>query len=416
MPTVVVAASHAAQLADDLIRAGVTVRATVAPEQLAAGAAAGLLTGVDALVLEATAHALTPELVQACDRAGARIVPLCAGDDARRAAAFGLGPVLPADADAWTIAEILAAPAAAPAPVAPATAGQIITVWGPHGAPGRSTLAIEIASELSRGGRRVGLLDADSHAPSLALLLGLADEGPGFAAACRQAERGVLDAAELDRISTPVPVRDGTVAVLPGINRPGRWPELGERRVSAALGACRDWAEYTVVDAAAALESDEEIVSDLTDGPRRNAAALAALRAADRIVAVLSADPVGVARFLRGYGELRAVVGATPIAVIANKVRPGALGMDARGQIRRTLERFAGIRDVWFVPLDVRGVDAALLAARPMADIAPKSALPLAVRRFAADAIAPPLVLTRAEQRKMRTRPRVRVAQGVTAP
>ena len=416
MPTVVVAASRAAQLADDLIRAGVAVRAAVAPEHLLTGAAQGLLTGVDALVLEATAHTLTAELVQACDGLAVRIVPLCTGDDARCAASFGLAPVLPADADAWAIAETLTAPAAAPSPAGTVPRGQVITVWGPHGAPGRSTLAIEIASELSRGGRRVGLVDADSHAPSLALLLGLADEGPGFAVACRQAERGALDPAELDRICTPVPVRDGSMSVLPGINRPARWPELGERRVSAALGVCRDWAEYTVVDAAAALESDEEIVSDLTDGPRRNAAALAALRAADRIVAVLSADPVGVARFLRGYSELRAIVGAAPIAVVANKLRPGALGVDARGQVRRTLERFAGIRDVWFVPHDTRGVDAALLAARPMADVAPKSAVPLAVRRFAAEAIAPPLVLTRAEQRKMKTRPRMRVAEGVAAP
>jgi len=36
-----------------------------------------------------------------------------------------------------------------------------------------------------------------------------------------------------------------------------------------------------VVDVAAPLESDEEIMSDL-DGPRRNAATRAALRAADR--------------------------------------------------------------------------------------------------------------------------------------
>ena len=39
------------------------------------------------------------------------------------------------------------------------------------------------------------------------------------------------------------------------------------------------------------LERDEEIVSDL-DGPRRNAATLAALAAADLVVAVVAADPV----------------------------------------------------------------------------------------------------------------------------
>lgn len=417
--TAVVLAASAPRLADDLVRAGVDVLAVLAPQHPAAGAADGLLDAADALVLDATEHTLTAGVVAACDRAAVRIVPLCATDaDARRAAAFGLDPTLPAEADAWTIAEALAArtAAAATAPAVPAPPAQLVTVWGPAGAPGRSRIAVELAAELSRGGRRVGLVDADTHAPSIALMLGLADEGPGFAAACRQVERGGLDAIELDRIATAVPVGDGAVSVLPGINRPSRWPELRDRRVSAALETCRGWVEHTVVDAAAPLERDEEIVSDLTDGPRRNAATLAALRAADRIVAVLAADPVGVARFLRAYSELRAIVGTTPISVVANQARPGALGIDAHGQVRRTLERFAGIRDVWFVPQDVRTVDAALLAARPVAEGAPKTALTLAVRRFAADAIAPPRATTRAERRRMRVRGRVRTASEAVAP
>ena len=240
----------------------------------------------------------------------------------------------------------------------------MIAVWGPAGSPGRSTIAIELAVELARGGRHVGLVDADSHAPSIALALGLADEAPGFAAACRQSELGGLDARELTRISAPI--GSTGVDVLTGLNRPSRWPELSRSRVTAALAACREWADYTVVDVAAPLERDEEIVSDL-DGPRRNAATLAALRAADLVVAVAAADPLGVSRFLRAYPELRATIGATPVAVVANRLRPGALGIDARGQVRRTLDRFGGITDVWFVPTDPRAADAALLAARPIA-------------------------------------------------
>ncbi|MFT4219392.1 MAG: hypothetical protein QM611_02570, partial [Microbacterium sp.] len=243
------------------------------------------------------------------------------------------------------------------------------------------------AAELARGGQRAALVDADSHAPSLALALGLADEGPGFAAACRQSERGGLDRAELERISTPVRVAGGTVGVLTGINRPSRWPELTEARVAAALDACRDWADHTVVDVAAALERDEEIVSDL-DGPRRNAATLAALAAADAVVAVLSADPLGASRFVRGHAELRAIVGATPITVLANKLRPGALGIDPRGQIRQTLDRFAGVSQVSFLPLDPRSADAAMLSARPVAEVAPRSPFALAMRRVAEDVAA----------------------------
>jgi Flp pilus assembly CpaE family ATPase len=70
-------------------------------------------------------------------------------------------------------------------------------------------------------------------------------------------------------------------------------------------------------------------------------------------------------------------------------MRPGTLGMDARGQVRRTLERFAGIEDVWFVPLDPRSVDAAVLAARPVAETSPRSPLSAAVRRVVGEAVAP---------------------------
>ena len=86
-----------------------------------------------------------------------------------------------------------------------------------------------------------------------------------------------------------IPLGGTGVQVLTGINRPSRWPELSEKRVTAALAVCRDWAEHTVVDVSASLERDEEIMADL-EGPRRNAATLAALRSADLVVAVAHTD------------------------------------------------------------------------------------------------------------------------------
>lgn len=390
-------------LAAALEREGIevlTVVASAAPAALAADRMpvpgdddlAAALAAADAIVLHADRISLTAGIVGLCDRRTVRIVPLCENPaDERLAEAFGLAAPLPIDIEPWRLAEALTEPPRLAERrtgevSAARTSPRIIAVWGPGGAPGRSTLAVELAVELARGGRHVGLIDADTHTPSIALQLGLADEGPGFAAACRQAELGGLDPAELTRISSPLG-RSG-VDVLTGLNRPSRWPELADSRVTAALGVCRDWADYTVVDVAAPLERDEEIVSDL-GGPRRNAATLAALQAADLVVAVAGADPVGVARFLRAHAELRATIGITPVVVVANRLRPGALGIDARGQVRRTLDRFGGIQQVWFIPSDARSTDAALLAARPVAEVAPKSPLTLAVRRVVGEAIAP---------------------------
>ena len=357
--------------------------AAAALDAMAAPEAAELLAELaraDLLIVEGQAATLTAELVAACDRLSVRIVPLCVRtSDRRLAASLGLAAHDP-DAPA---AELLASPPSS-VPAEP-TGGRVITVWGAQGAPGRTTLAIEVACALSSADHRVALVDADSHAPSLALAIGLADEGPGFAAACRQAERGTLTVAELSRIASTL----ADVDVLTGLNRPGRWPELSHARVLAALEACRGWVDDTVVDTAASLERDEEIVSDLVDGPRRNAATLAAVEAADVVLAVVAADPVGVSRFVRNWPELRAAAGTTPVRVVVNKIRAGALGVDARGQVRRTLERYTGVTDVSFVPWDARGTDAALLAARPIAHVAPRSAVPTAVRRLVAESLAP---------------------------
>ena len=403
---------HGSALADELTQDGIAVVAVVAASALADVAddlarsadptLVGALEAADAVVLEVSRGTLTSPVVALCDRNAVRIIPLSGSPaDDRIASAFGLEPALSRDVAGWEIAERLAAPPAPSSSEVPDEPGaasgppRLIAVWGPAGAPGRTTVAIELAVELARGGRHVGLVDADSHAPSIALALGLADEAPGFAAACRQSELGGLDARELTRISAPI--GHSGVDVLTGLNRPSRWPELSESRVAGALGTCREWADHTVVDVAAPLERDEEIMSDL-DGPRRNAATLSALRSADLVVAVAAADPLGVSRFLRAYPDLRATIGSTPVAVVANRLRPGALGIDARGQVRRTLDRFGGVHDVWFVPTDPRAADAAILAARPIADVAPRSSIPQAVRRFVGEAVAP------APQRLRRTR------------
>lgn len=379
MTAVVVAIPQprAGELAAELALEGVDVLAIVSPTP-----SLEIPLGTEAIVVPATRAGLSAELIDVCDRAGVRILAL-GGADSRLRGRLGLSAALRPEAAGWEVAAALAAETDA-VPHPPSTLPhRVIAVWGPHGAPGRSTLAIQLAVELSRTGRRTALVDADTVAPSLALLLGLSDDAPGVAAACRRAERGALDAAELTRLATTVTTGGGDIEVLPGINRPSRWPELSAARLSATLGACRDWIEETVVDVADAFDADDEVTYDLA-GPRRHAATSASLNEADLIIAIASADPLGISRFVRDHAELRRLTAPTPVIVVVNQVRPGPLGIDARGQVRRTLERFAGITDVVFLPFDQRAADAALLHARPMTDVAPRSPFAAAVRRLAA--------------------------------
>ncbi|MFC9985828.1 CpaE family protein [Microbacterium keratanolyticum] len=372
-------------LLDDLPLAGAEVITSLTPDTLTG---AGLdLPDADALILPADPALLHPALLAACDRAGLRILLLGDGDPAERLARrHGLHPPLPADSNAWQIVEALQSERRS-IPVIPQD-GLLLAVWGPHGAPGRTSLAIELSAALAAREGRVALIDADTYAPAIALLLGLTDDGPGIAAACRRAELGSLDAPELSRLAVPLETNAGTVEVLAGLNRPTRWPELSAERLRATLLACRSWAAHTVIDVAPPLDADEELLSDL-QVPRRNAATRTVLEEADQVFAVTSADPLGIARFVRAHAEVRAHIGSTPMTVLVNRVRTGPLGIDARGQIRRALDRFSGITDVQFLPDDPRALDAALLHSRPVADVVPRAPFASAVRRLANGVSAP---------------------------
>lgn len=389
-------------LVDDLPLAGAEIVASLSPDALAV--AEQDLPDADALVLPADPSVLRAALLAACDRAGLRVLLLGDGDAAQRLARrHGLQPPLPAESSAWQIVEALQSERRSSP--APHQDGLLLAVWGPHGAPGRTTLAIEVSAALAAREGRVALVDADTYAPAIALLLGLTDDGPGIAAACRRAELGSLDTPELSRLAVPLETNAGTVEVLAGLNRPTRWPELSAERLRATLLACRSWAAHTVIDVAPPLDADEELLSDL-QVPRRNAATRTVLEEADQVFAVTSADPLGIARFVRAHAEVRAHIGSAPMTVLVNRVRTGPLGIDARGQIRRALDRFSGITDVQFLPDDPRALDAALLHSRPVADVVPRAPFASAVRRLANGVTAPTTAEAVPLRRERRRSPR----------
>ncbi|WP_150306892.1 AAA family ATPase [Planctomonas psychrotolerans] len=286
--------------------------------------------------------------------------------------------------------------------VAGHTRGTVIAVWGPTGAPGRTTIAITIAAEIAATGATVVLADADTYGGAVAPALGLRDEAPGFAAACRLAGAGRLTRAELMRIGQRYSSTTCAFWVLTGIGRPGRWPELSADRVTKSIEACREWAEYVVIDTGFSLESDEEISSDLF-APRRNAATNAALRAADRIVAVGAADPIGLARFLRAHVDLLELLDGQRVSVLINRVRAGVIGLNPGGQVTQTLSRFGGIHDPVLVPDDPAATDAALLSGSILRDVAPRSPALGSVSAFVrADVLPPATLRTRRRARHQR--------------
>jgi MinD-like ATPase involved in chromosome partitioning or flagellar assembly len=246
--------------------------------------------------------------------------------------------------------------------------GTIIAVWGPAGAPGRTTVALGVASELARLGRSTVLVDADTYGGCIAQSLSLLDEAPGLAAATRSADQGSLDLAALARLA---PEASSGMRVLTGIPKAERWPELRAAALEHVLTLTRRLARFTVIDCGFSLEDDEELSYD-TLAPRRNAATLTSLAVADQVLAVGSGDPIGLQRLVRGLQELGTVASPSPTVVI-NRVRASAVGPRPESRIREVLIRFAGIDDPRFIPDDPASLDGAVLTGQSLAEAAPDS-------------------------------------------
>ena len=78
-------------------------------------------------------------------------------------------------------------PAPNPATERRRRSGRLVAVWGPTGAPGRTSVAVALADEAARSGTDTLLVDADTYSGSAAATLGVLDEASGLALACRAA-------------------------------------------------------------------------------------------------------------------------------------------------------------------------------------------------------------------------------------
>ncbi|HET7762116.1 MAG TPA: hypothetical protein VFL46_07120, partial [Phycicoccus sp.] len=336
---------------------------------------------------------------------GVRVAGLVAGDDEegdRRLRQLGVATILRPGDDAEAVASALTALAGATTshpgvPLAPdpldafdpsdddgdegaAVPSPVTVVWGPTGAPGRTTVAVTLAAQLAAGGVRTLLVDLDTWGACVAQVLGMVDEAPGVAAAARASEQGGLDAPALARLAPEVVPR---LRVLTGLPRADRWPELRAGAVEDVLRLARGVAEHVVVDTGFAVEDDEELSYD-TAAPRRNAATLTALEAADHLVVVGAADPVGLQRLVRAVQDVAVLPSPRP-TVVVTKVRASVAGRRPERAIADVLRRFAGMDAVRFLPWAPDECDAALLAGRSLVEVAPKADLTVAVGELAAD-------------------------------
>ena len=269
--------------------------------------------------------------------------------------------------------------------------GRVICVWGPAGAPGRTTVAIGIADECANSGLHTILIDADTWAPSISLALGLADDGVGLASACRRALTGALDVRSFQSLLRPLNDR---LTVLTGIGRADRWTEVRRSAFLNVLQRACAQAVVVVIDCGSPLESDEELLFD-TSAPRRNAATFVALEQATNIVVVGSADPIGLVRLVNGLSDLRDLELGAEVHVVANRVRESMLGRHPQDSVADVLSRHAKLERVWCIPQDSAAMDHAIREGCTLSEIGDSSPARLAMAALVGEITAQVSVIPR---------------------
>jgi len=256
--------------------------------------------------------------------------------------------------------------------------GTIVTVWGTHGAPGRSTIAFNLAALAAQQGQQVCLIDADTYAPSLDALMALEDTGSGLAILCSDADRAQLDEKKAGAIMERVPLKNGTFDFLSGITSSSRWPEVRARAFAEVLEWLKHRYDLVICDVAAPIEVDEELTFD-GPAPRRNAATLTALACADRVIALGEADVIGLPRLINLAREVQSrpdlFAPETDVQYWLNRSRREAAGFNPEAKMRDNWARYLSVPLTGVIPYERKVMDRLRRNGEALLEVSPRHAV-----------------------------------------
>ncbi|MGA9103052.1 AAA family ATPase [Aeromicrobium sp.] len=326
----------------------------VAPSAASAALVATELPGLDA------------DAVFRLERDGVRVIGL---GDVDRCRALGIDVQGEPGALEQAVAD--AGRPSGPEAAAERAGARTIAVWGPSGAPGRSTVAASLAASLAHRGHDTVLVDADTYGGSIAQMLAMLDEVSGLMAACRAANQG-----RVHEVSDHLLDVEPRLRLLSGIPRADMWPQVRPGALELVMRRLQMDADVIVADCASPIEPGEGAA-----GAGRNHVTRHVLSSADAVLVVGRADPVGLARLVRALHDLSDVVAVEP-TVAVNLLRP-SLGWSEQ-DVASTLTRLTGIEPATFIPADVSALDLAVMRGQLPRVAAPSSPFVAAVDDVAA--------------------------------
>lgn len=237
------------------------------------------------------------------------------------------------------------------------TNAKLVSFCSPLGSPGKSSLACAIATELSDSGKRVLVIDADTYAPSIDVLLGLNDHPAGLAAACRLVSQERFDLEQLQRLSVELDVGGNQLMVMTGLSSSSRWAEVTPQKLCQIIDVAKPHFDYILLDVASCIEGQ---IASPQSSVERNSISRWAISNSDQVLVISGADPVSIARYLDFMSQMGDLKPAGEVLTIVNRLRTSVLGSSAKQQIVETVSSLGQLQVAGFVPDDAAAADAAL--------------------------------------------------------
>jgi MinD-like ATPase involved in chromosome partitioning or flagellar assembly len=225
----------------------------------------------------------------------------------------------------------------------------LISVWGNHSAPGRTTVAINTAFCLARANQPTLLLDLDSIAPSIASTLSIVSEIPGISSTIHDAMYGKLSKSNFDKNIFQV---SHNLHVMTGISNSKRWPELRTTGLIEVLKFASQNYANIVCDLSSVLP--DQIEKDNFDPGffKRFDHIPKVLRLSSKIIYVMQANPLSLIRCNEQLEILKEISTLEPFIVL-NRVNQIYLGKKYESLINDILLRWTVIENVIKVEEDI---------------------------------------------------------------
>lgn len=213
--------------------------------------------------------------------------------------------------------------------------GSLTVVCGAHGAPGRTTVTLSLARELSKKSAKVVVIDADHSAPSLGFLLAVPQDIGGFQAALRSAR---VEGVDINTLLAPMIVLnqpEGAYRLLSAGIIPWEEKSLDQKALERLLSRVVEEGFHCVLDTAAISTGTTHRMLEIT------------APLATHVVGITHPSDVGVARFIRAWSVITALEPRVSGKILVRA--PSKALSRSRDALRQTLWEYTDCEEISFL-------------------------------------------------------------------